>query len=85
MTLIPHAGPVVGDAMLFEYVKHRDPSDINYLDILDTGTGDFANKCPVLWWAQLFSHAYVYSFNHRTERTYQIYGWPNWTGTATIN
>lgn len=79
-TLVPHAGTVVSDSMLFEYNNYRDPSDTNYLYVLEDAAGDFGFKCPVLWWAQLFPQAYVYLFNHRTERTFQLYGWPNWTG-----
>ena len=85
MNVVPHSGPVVGDAMLFEYVNYRAFSDVNYINVLDEAVGDYAIKCPALSWAKLFSHVYVYSFNHRTKSSTQFYGWPDWTGSRTIH
>ena len=59
MSVVLHAGTVVGDAMLLEYVNYRDPSDIKYVKVLAEAIGDFTVKCPTLGWATLFSQAYV--------------------------
>ena len=42
MSLVPHADPILCDAMLFKYVKHRDLFDINYLSVFAKAIGDFA-------------------------------------------
>ena len=75
--VVPHSGSLTSDLLLFEYLHHGSSTNSKLLDVLDEAVGDFLFKCPVLEWAELFPHAFVYSFEHRTEKFARMFDWPD--------